>query len=329
MPQYMAAKDRMNEYASLRPLSAELQVRFWARLQHLRNQYMSEALSEVVKSLSINELDHELSLFVGNSRLAALAAYGLRGETFFAVPYLLRTKPFLLGYYRLLYGLSQKEFYKRPYSRFKALEAQNQLSGANEALLPDLCRSLADTGWHLFEGIQPVSSDSIRELQLLTIGPQLRGAENNLIGQEAVRQVFSLVRDLVGSHAQSATDTVLTVKNDSGRIVQIAFGPDPDITIIESISDRSMPSVSVEIKGGADVSNIHNRIGEAEKSHQKAKASGFTQFWTIVKAAVEAPAARQESPTTTHFFNLDAILDPGAPARERFRDHLYHTIGIG
>jgi hypothetical protein len=32
--------------------------------------------------------------------------------------------------------------------------------------------------------------------------------------------------------------------------------------------------VAVEIKGGKDYSNIHNRIGEAEKSHQKAKKEG-------------------------------------------------------
>ena len=28
---------------------------------------------------------------------------------------------------------------------------------------------------------------------------------------------------------------------------------------------------------------FHNRIGEAEKSHQKAKAGGFTRYWTILK----------------------------------------------
>ena len=40
--------------------------------------------------------------------------------------------------------------------------------------------------------------------------------------------------------------------------------------------------IAIEIKGGTDVSNLHNRLGEAEKSHQNARLLGFTQFWTII-----------------------------------------------
>jgi len=281
--------------------SADLQLRFWARLQHLRNAYLFEALSATVRELDITQLDKELSGLVGTSRLSALAAYSLRGESFYPVPLLLTSKPMLLGYYRLLYGISQKEFYRRPYGRFRNLEAKNHLSSANERLLPSLCSSLIETGWQLFHGIQPVSLQAIHDLQLLTVGPQLRGSENNVIGQDAVRQVFDLVRDLVTSSIESSTDKVITVKNAAGRIVQISFAPDPDITIIELLTTGAIPSVSVEIKGGADVSNIHNRLGEAEKSHQKAKASGFTQFWTIIKAMIDETDAKRESPTTTLF----------------------------
>lgn len=309
--------------------SPDLQLQFWARLQQIRNKYLSEALSQTVKDLDITKLDDELGEFVGSSRLAALAAYSLRGETFFPVPYLLKCKPLLLGYYRLLYGLSQKEFYKKPFSRFKPMEEQNQLSSANEEFLPPLCKSLVETAWKLFSGIQPVSEVTIRELQLLTVGPQLRGSQNVRIGQGATARVFDLVRHLVSNYVESSTDTVITVKNASGRVVQIAFAADPDITIIEMLPSGAIPSVSIEIKGGADVSNVHNRIGEAEKSHQKAKAIGFTSFWTILKAKISESAAKRGSPTTTVFFNLDEILKAGSPAHVQFRDLLHHTIGIG
>src|SRR5262249_35059705 len=89
-----------------------------------------------------------------------------------------------------------------------------------------------------------------------------------------------------------------------------------------------LPHTSIEIKGGADVSNVHNRLGEAEKSHLNAKASGFTRFWTILKARVSENVARPESPTTQQFFNLDDILDSGSPEQRRFRELLYQTIGI-
>jgi hypothetical protein len=70
--------------------------------------------------------------------------------------------------------------------------------------------------------------------------------------------------------------------NDSGRKITIAFSSDPDISISEQALNRQHPLVSIEIKGGTDYSNIHNRLGEAEKSHQNAKSSGFHQFWTIL-----------------------------------------------
>jgi len=141
--------------------------------------------------------------------------------------------------------------------------------------------------------------------------------------------VFELVRDLLSSHIESSTKTVITVKNASGRIVQIAFASDPDITIIETLPSGAIPSVSIEIKGGADISNVHNRIGEAEKSHQKAKAAGFPSCWTILKARITDAAARRGSPTTNVFFNLDQILKPGTAQHLQFRDLLYHTIGVG
>jgi hypothetical protein len=84
----------------------------------------------------------------------------------------------------------------------------------------------------------------------------------------------------------------------------------------------------VEIKGGTDVSNIHNRLGEAEKSHQKARVRGFTEFWTIVGVPLDEPSMRRETPTTRHFFHLQAILDPASKERARFRDVLCSVLGI-
>jgi hypothetical protein len=324
----MARKKAINK-TQFPPFSPDLQLQFWARLQQIRNKYLSDALSQTIKDLDITKLDGELAVFVGSARLAAVAAYSLRGETFFPVPYLLRTKPMLLGYYRLLYGLSQKEFYKHPFGRFRAMEENNQLSTENEHLLSPLCRSLGETAWQLLSGIQPLSTATIHELQLLTVGPQLRGSRNVTIGQGATARVFELVRDLLSNHIESSTKTVITVKNASGRIVQIAFASDPDITIIETLPSGAIPSVSIEIKGGADISNVHNRIGEAEKSHQKAKAAGFTSFWTILKARITDTAAKRGSPTTNVFFNLDEILKAGTAQHSQFRDLLYHTIGVG
>ncbi|HET6387346.1 MAG TPA: XcyI family restriction endonuclease [Armatimonadota bacterium] len=310
-------------------LSADLQIRFSTRLQLIRTQYLNNSLSTLIGGMDIPTLDSELAEFVGQRRLASLARYQLRGESFYPAPSVLSGKPLLLGYYRLLYGFSQKEFYhKGPFGRFKPMEEANRLSHENAGRIPGLCRSLVETAWELFQAIEPISLDSIHELQLLTLGPQLRGSENNVIGQGATRDVFELVRRLVGNYLVTSTQQVIALRNDSGRSVQIAFASDPDIAVVVSFLTLAVPTVSIEIKGGADVSNIHNRIGEAEKSHQKAKAAGYTQFWTILRARINVGQARRESPTTTEFFNLEEIMDEDSPGHSRFRSLLYNVVGI-
>jgi XcyI restriction endonuclease len=89
-----------------------------------------------------------------------------------------------------------------------------------------------------------------------------------------------------------------------------------------------MPNTSIEIKGGSDVSNVHNRIGEAEKSHLKAKVRGFARFWTIVKAKIDPATARQQPPTTTDFFNLQEIQVKSHEGHKRFKALLHQTLGI-
>ena len=71
--------------------------------------------------------------------------------------------------------------------------------------------------------------------------------------------------------------------------------------------------IAIEVKGGKDFSNIHNRLGEAEKSHQKAKSEGFNEFWTIVNVqGLETNVWKRETPTTNELFTLDKICEIGS-----------------
>lgn len=98
--------------------AADLQVEFWAFLQLIRGRHLSPALSDAVSRIEISRVDRELGVHADSNYLSILATAGLRGETFFPVPCLLKARPELLGYYRLLYGISQKEFYQRGYAHF-------------------------------------------------------------------------------------------------------------------------------------------------------------------------------------------------------------------
>jgi hypothetical protein len=81
----------------------------------------------------------------------------------------------------------------------------------------------------------------------------------------------------------SAGERSIEIENAAGRRVRVEFASDPDICIREELpSGRFRNLVAIEIKGGRDYSNIHNRIGEAEKSHQKARQDGYVECWTMV-----------------------------------------------
>jgi len=266
---------------------------------------------------------------VSEEALQKLASFSLRGETIFPIPLLLRENPFLIGYYRLLLGFSQKEFYsKGPFGIFKSMEENGRLSKLANDNLESLCNSLIQTSESLISQIGDFSILTLTELQLLTVGPQLRGSKNNEYGQVATQKTFSLIKEFVKSYILSSTPTSIDIKNDSGRIVEIKFSSDPDIEITEKLSTGTRGLISIEIKGGKDISNIHNRIGEAEKSHQKARNRGYFEFMTIISVEIDYTFLKAESPTTSHFFHLDKISDKTTQEYERFKDILSSVLGV-
>ena len=116
------------------------------------------------------------------------------------------------------------------------------------------------------------------ELPLLTLGQQIQGGINNLIGRRAITDVFLAIRDLVVGSIETEEPARLVVKNAAGRAVYILLASDPDVSIYEEMLGETHRLVAIEVKGGRDRSNAHNRAGEAEKSHRKAKAMGLARF---------------------------------------------------
>jgi hypothetical protein len=319
----------MNNVPSYPILEPNLQVAFYDRLKSLRELYLYDALSKTVHKLDIPALDQELAKYVSAKHLQKVASFGLRGEIFFPVPYVIQINPRLLGYYRLLFGFSQKEFYhKGPFGTFKRLEEKGQISSRNKVKLDALCVALIGTSQKLVDGIDNLSLSAVHDLQMLTLGPQLRGSQNTELGKFATKRTFSLIKNLVSSYITEATERTIVLENDSERTVIIEFSSDPDIRITEKLGIGARPLVSVEIKGGLDASNIHNRLGEAEKSHQKAKGEGFFEFWTIVRVDVDYDIAKRASPTTSYFFHLDRIHDPNDDEYAQFRDLLGSLLSI-
>jgi len=104
---------------------------------------------------------------------------------------------------------------------------------------------------------------------------------------------------------------------------------DPDIRIQEEFEEKLRNILAIEIKGGTDVSNAHNRAGEAEKSHRKAKKQDFRDYWTIISlAGVDRAMLVQESPTTNSWFDVAQVLARRGSDWDEFRSRFSGAVGI-
>lgn len=312
----------------------ELQIEFSVALAEIRRLYLVGALTDTVRAIKIAELDKEIGQLVPADALANIAGQSLRAELIFPMPMILKANPRLLGYYRLLYGFSQKIFYtaETGVGPFKAMETRGVLSETIAPHLEGLCKALIGCGVVLLDGIGPtrISRELLDDLTLLTVGPQLRGGANVKRGAVGIVKVFEAIHKIVKTKTVEFNETRITIKNAAGRTVFVEFAPDPDIVIREEMAPASFAEkIAIEVKAGEDFSNIHNRIGEAEKSHQKARARGFVECWTVVNVdRLDDGMARREAPSTNRFYRLSAIVSGKGAEYTDFRNRVVSLIGI-
>lgn len=314
------------------PLSASRQIAFHQLLVAARKSWLIDALKEALKHAPPKTVKKQLSAYVPADAQQILAAAGVRDEHVFPVPVVLELKPTLIGYYRLLLGIPQKSFYKSGtgMSQFKAMEARGLLKPDRRPDLEGFCEAMGVSLAALVRQMSPhFASRDVSDLPLLTLGSQFQGGNNNAIGKQATLDVFLAVSGLVKDHVQSEDARAITIKNAAGRKVVIALAGDPDIRIQEEFDGQLRNKVAIEIKGGTDISNAHNRAGEAEKSHQKARNEGFRDYWTLIsKAGLKIDKLKSESPTTNSWFDVAQVLAREGADWNEFRSRFADAAGI-
>ncbi len=316
---------------SLNPPASTRQIAFYQLLVAARKMWFLDALSETLGQLEPARVKAQIGEYVPSAAQKALAVAGLRDEHVFPLPVVLEAKPSLVGYYRLLLGASQKAFYRGSthMSAFKSMEEMGTINDRQVAKLPDFCTAMAIPLTNMVCQISTFTERDLRELPLLTFGAQLQGSNNTQIGKKAMQEVFATINAIVAKFVVKTEPNRLTLKNSSGRIVYIDRAHDPDVSISEVMADQLHSKVAIEVKGGTDVSNAHNRAGEAEKSHLKAKKKGFRDFWTIIsKHGLELTKLKQESQTTTEWFDVTALLARKGEDWEAFQARLAGAAGI-
>lgn len=314
-------------------MSPSRQVAFHQLLVAARKSWLMDALKEALKAAPPKTVKEQLSTYVPADVQQILAGAGVRDEHVFPVPVVLEAKPTLIGYYRLLLGIPQKSFYKggTGMGQFKSMEARGLLKPGKRPDLEGFCNAMGQSLAELVRQMSPqLTPRDVSELPLLTLGSQFQGGNNNTIGKQATLDVFVSVSELVKEHIQSEDARTITITNASGRKLVIALASDPDIRIQEEFEPGQLRNkVAIEIKGGTDISNAHNRAGEAEKSHQKAKNQGFRDFWTLIsKAGLNVEKLKSESPTTNSWFDVAQVLAREGTDWNEFSSRFADAAGI-
>ncbi len=316
---------------ALKPPGASRQVTFHQLLVAARKKFFLDALSEALRTLDPSKVKEQIGQYVPANVQKLLASAGLRDEYVFPVPAVIEEKPSLIGYYRLLLGAPQKSFYKgiTGMGMFKNMEERGTISAKQATRVADFCNAMAGPLAELVRQIPNFTDRDLRELPLLTFGSQLQGSNNTQIGKKAMQEIFVAITEILDKHIIKREAKRLTVKNSAGRVVYVSLSHDPDVSIQEQVEDRIHSKVALEVKGGTDVSNAHNRAGEAEKSHLKAKQKGFVEFWTIIsKTGLEMYKLAQESQTTNQWFDVTELLAREGKDWEDFRQRFAGAVGI-
>lgn len=297
-----------------------------------RKTWLIDALSSALSEFDPELVKAQVVTYAPADAQRILGAAWVKDEHIFPTPIVLEKAPTLVGYYRLLLGLPQKTFYGRGTGMgiLKSMEIKGTIREEQREALPDFCRVMGEALADLVTQLSPqITSQDVRELPILTLGQMFQGANNVQIGKRAIVDVYLSIGEVVQNHVVGRTDRDTKIRNASGRTVTIVLAQDPDVSITEDIAGALQKKVAIEVKGGTDKSNAHNRAGEAEKSHQKARSLGYREFWTVIATkGIDLAVLKRESPTTNSWFDLSQVIGRLGSDWDEFRSRIASVVGI-
>lgn len=145
----------------------------------------------------------------------------------FALPCVLNSNPTLLGYYRLLMGISEKQFYTSStgLSIFKPMEHDGKITKNSEQEINNLCYAINSAMENLLKSVnRSTLTHDLEALPLMTLGVYADGVWRNIIGTQAALHVFGTIKQMVkssGADIITDEDKCLRFKNGAGAIYRV------------------------------------------------------------------------------------------------------------
>lgn len=311
------------------------------KTQKILNEYkkrmLGQQVADTAKKVDPNEFHAEIPKYISTYGMSTLASLDIREEKLYALPCVLKKNPFLLGYYRLLLGISEKQFYSSAtgLTSFAKMEHEGVLGKINDEKINELCYAInKSVDIFLNNSMKPEIKDDIRDLPIMTLGIYADGVWRNDIGNNAAKNVFIAIKNIVqnsGAKMNVISNKEFEFEDSEGEKYKVLTASDPDVSIVK-MGAPNEKKLCIEIKGGQDVANVHNRAGEAEKSHQKAKAIGWEETWTIIffvgLTDDQQSKLFTESPTTDEWFDVNEICAQAGPTYEEFINKLCERLKI-
>ncbi len=280
-----------------------------------------DLLIEEIDAVHASGLRWDLKpLGITSSAREKVLATGADLHQVFAHPALLKSRPYLIGYYRNIATISKKGIGQIlfPTSRYEERTA----SEMKEVDARELCKTLNSIISGVIDALPAYDVSLSRKAIFAEVGSQLQGTWANVVGQGASKAVEGLLAEYVAKKrlGRQVRQGAFVLGNGW----QIVFGTEPDVSFKDASGNQQ---IAVEIKGSLDVAGAQTRYGEAKKSFAKQLADN-PRCHTIYLASCFTDAVIRQIKAdgqVRDWFNLTSVLYDKAE-RERFLQRLFHIV---
>lgn len=243
----------------------------------------------------------------------------------FAHPGVLKEKPELFDYYRLLACLSNKGFGQ---IRTK-LGLSRKNSKSPETFCVSLCVLLNRFMCNALERTASANREALIRTMFAEAGSEWQGTWVNEIGELAAREIEKLIINFAQTN-QLVDEAKTETAADEGNFLilksgaSIRFGSEPDV---EFRNARKELACVIEIKGSADKAGAQTRLGETKKSFTKARLQNprcVTIFLPSVLTKAVEEQLRSERDIDKIFNLLEVCNDKSE--RAKFLNEIFRFV---